>query len=80
MAETTVPEADGTVPSTAPGIDAAREVIAGSCPECGEEALARYQVLSEGGWFLVEKCRACLHSLRRKPWHTLGYVTREGIG
>jgi vanillate/4-hydroxybenzoate decarboxylase subunit D len=53
------------VSSQAPGIDAFREPIDGSCPNCGESGLARYQVLAEGGWFEVVKCQNCLHSIER---------------
>jgi len=52
----------------------AREPVAGVCPECGAEDLRRYPVLSEGGWFLVVKCQACLCSLSREPWRRLGHV------
>jgi hypothetical protein len=52
----------------------AREHVAGGCPECGVEAIERYPVLSEGGWFMVVKCSRCLHSLSRDKWHRLGNV------
>ena len=48
-----------------------REVVPGTCPECGGGALARYPVLSEGGWFLVVKCQACLATCEREPWRRL---------
>ena len=51
--------------SQAPGIDASREPVYGSCPNCGESGLARYQVLAEGGWFEVVKCQSCLHTVER---------------
>jgi uncharacterized Zn finger protein len=51
-----------------------REAVGGACPECGAEALARYPVLSERGWFLVVKCQDCLHSVSREKWHRLGHV------
>jgi hypothetical protein len=54
-----------------------RTPVPGACPQCGEEDLAEYPVLSTGGWFLVVKCQRCLASLRRVPWHRLGYVDRE---
>lgn len=59
-----------------------REAVAGQCSECGAEALKRYPVLSEGGWFIAVKCQACLHSNSREKWHRLGYVqlTTDGIG
>ncbi len=53
----------------------AREPIEGACESCGAEALARYPVLSEGGWFMVVKCQQCLASASREPWTRLGYVT-----
>ncbi|MGR8918514.1 MAG: hypothetical protein ACU85V_02755 [Gammaproteobacteria bacterium] len=51
-----------------------REAVAGECPACGAAALARYPVLSEGGWFMAVKCQQCLHSVSREKWHRLGYV------
>jgi hypothetical protein len=42
-----------------------RTPVAGECPECSEPRLDAYPVLSEGGWFNVVKCRACLHSVER---------------
>lgn len=52
-----------------------RESVAGACDECGTDALMRYPVLSEGGWFMVVKCQHCLHSQSREKWTRLGYVT-----
>lgn len=52
----------------------AREAVSGDCPECGAQALQRYPVLSEGGWFMAVKCQACLYSVSREPWHRLGPV------
>ncbi len=52
-----------------------RETVAGRCVECGAEALKRYPVLSEGGWFVVVKCQVCLHSLSREKWTRLGHVS-----
>jgi transposase-like protein len=52
----------------------AKEKVAGSCPECGAESLARYPVLSEGGWFQVVKCQNCLHSMSRERWSRLGDI------
>ena len=52
----------------------AREPVPGKCPECGAEALQRYPVLSEGGWFMAVKCQECLCSASREPWHRLGPV------
>ena len=52
----------------------ARETVAGHCGECGAEALMRYPVLSERGWFIVVKCQQCLHSASREKWARLGHV------
>jgi transposase-like protein len=52
----------------------AKEKVEGSCPECGAESLARYPVLSEGGWFQVVKCQSCLHSVSRERWSRLGDI------
>ena len=52
-----------------------REAVDGACEECGAEALKRYPVLSEGGWFMVVKCQSCLHSQTREKWTRLGHVT-----
>lgn len=52
----------------------AREAVAGTCPACGADTLQRYPVLSEGGWYQVVKCAACLHSVSREKWHRLGHV------
>jgi vanillate/4-hydroxybenzoate decarboxylase subunit D len=49
-----------------------REPVDGDCPSCGAADLRRYPVLSEGGWFQVVKCQACLTSVSREPWHRLG--------
>lgn len=57
-----------------------REDLPGECPGCGTSDLKRYPVLSEGGWFLVEKCQVCLRSVSRQPWQRLGYVTRMEVG
>jgi len=43
-----------------------REPVAGACPACGAAALARYPVLSEGGWWDVVKCQDCLTSVERR--------------
>lgn len=52
-----------------------KETVPGSCPECRSERLARYPVLTEGGWWLVTKCQDCLASVERKRWHLLGYLS-----
>ena len=51
-----------------------KEAVAGACDACGAERLARYPVLSEGGWFLVVKCQSCLHSQKREKWNRLGHI------
>ena len=51
-----------------------REAVEGSCSACGDQSLARYPVLSEGGWFMVVKCAKCLHSESRERWHRLGHI------
>lgn len=61
-------------PST-PEVHAPREAVDGACPECGARALQRYRVLSEGGWWNVVKCGACLHSVSRQPGPLLGPLT-----
>ena len=52
-----------------------REVVSGKCDMCDAEQLMRYPVLSEGGWYMVVKCQACLHSQSREKWTRLGYVS-----
>lgn len=54
-----------------------RQLVPGSCPECGAFQLAEYPVLSTGGWFVVVKCQVCLASLQRTKWNRLGYVDRD---
>ena len=63
--------------SDQPGMVVPREQVPGDCAECGAGALMRYPVLSEGGWFNVVKCQACLASAAREPWSPLGYVDRS---
>ena len=53
-------------------VECPRIRVDGACPECGRQSLARYRVMSEGGWWLVTKCQFCLHSLRREPGPLLG--------
>lgn len=48
-----------------PTVTVVRADVDGTCPECGAAALKAYQVLSEGGWFNVVKCQACLASVAR---------------
>ncbi len=52
-----------------------REAVDGSCAECSAEELMRYPVLSEGGWYMVIKCQACLYSQHREKWTRLGHVS-----
>ena len=49
----------------------------GQCPHCEADELARYEVLSEGGWFNVLKCRNCLVSLERAPGGLYGSLERD---
>ena len=64
-----------------PTTSVVREQVPGSCPQCGAAELQRYPVLSDGGWFTVVKCQACLCSLERVPWRRLGWVDlpEEGL-
>ncbi len=60
--------------TTSPPLHLEREEVEGSCPRCGAEALRRYPVNSEGGWFIVVKCQECLLSVNRERWNLLGPV------
>jgi hypothetical protein len=60
---------------TTPEVYARREAQEGQCPECGAAQLQKYRVLSEGGWWDVVKCSACLHSLERRPGPLFGVLT-----
>ena len=51
-----------------------RQPVAGTCPHCGAEELRAYPVNSEGGWFDVVKCQACLHSVSRARGPLLGPI------
>jgi hypothetical protein len=64
----------------AEGIPSRRIPVKGDCNGCGSGKLEAYEVLSEGGWFRVVKCQACLMSAERIPWAPLGHVTRYGVG
>ena len=57
-----------------PTVAVTKERVEGSCPECGADSLAKYPVLSEGGWFQVVKCQNCLHSVSRERWSRLGDI------
>jgi len=63
----------------AKGVAVERRFEQGCCPACGGTSLARYEVLSEGGWFRVLKCQTCLGSLERTPWTRLGYIDRSDV-
>jgi hypothetical protein len=56
-----------------------RRAVEGACPECGAEALAEYRVLSDGGWFDVRKCQACLASVSREPAPRFGSYVPLGL-
>lgn len=49
-----------------------------ACPECDAADIRRYPVLSEGGWWSVDKCQRCLASLRREPAPQLGSLVPLG--
>ena len=61
-----------------PHVHAQRESVDGNCPECSSPALARYRVMSEGGWWNVVKCQQCLHSLSRERAPLLGSLRPLG--
>ena len=58
---------------------AARERAEGTCPACGAARLADYRVLSEGGWWDVRKCQACLHSVSRQVAPAFGSYRPLGL-
>lgn len=62
-----------------PHLAARREPVQGTCPECGAAQLADYRVLSEGGWWRVRKCQACLHSVSREPAPPFGSYRPLGL-
>lgn len=64
-------------PST-PTVHSPRTAVPGFCPECGAQALASYRVMSEGGWWNVTKCQACLASVKREPGPIFGAFTPLG--
>lgn len=57
-----------------------RQPVPGACPACGAQDLAAYRVLSDGGWWDVEKCQSCLYSVRRVPAPALGSFRPLGSG
>jgi hypothetical protein len=60
-------------------LDATREPVEGTCPECGSDDLADYRVLSEGGWWDVRKCQTCLHSISRRRAPAFGSYRPLGL-
>ena len=61
-------------------LEAERRPVPGACPSCGADgALAEYRVLSEGGWFDVRKCQACLESVSREQAPPFGSYTPLGV-
>ena len=58
-----------------PTVSVEREPVSGSCPQCGEDDLARYPVISEKGWEIVTKCQSCLASIERVAGNRLGPIT-----
>ncbi|HVW18444.1 MAG TPA: hypothetical protein VHB30_09360 [Solirubrobacteraceae bacterium] len=53
-------------------LHARRTPAEATCPQCGSADVADYRVLSDGGWWDVRKCQACLHSLSRTPGPMFG--------
>ena len=49
--------------------------VSGQCPECGSSNIKAYPVLSEGGWWKVQKCQDCLCSVERERWGLFGSMT-----
>jgi hypothetical protein len=62
-----------------PHLFAERRKVEGVCPECGAGQLAEYRVLSDGGWFDVRKCQACLASVSREPAPPFGSYVPLGL-
>ena len=56
------------------------------CPKCLSQDVSQYRVLSEGGWWLVEKCQDCLASISRTAaplfgtYKPLGYTQEITFG
>ena len=51
----------------------------GACSACGNQELAAYRVLGEGGWWDVVKCQTCLTSVSRERAPRLGSLTPLGL-
>jgi vanillate/4-hydroxybenzoate decarboxylase subunit D len=58
-----------------PFLTVERTPVDGTCPECGRDELARYPVLTEGGWWDVTKCQACLARVEARRGNRLGTLT-----
>lgn len=61
-------------------LKAPRHQASGHCGECGSQALARYRVLSEGGFWNVVKCQDCLASISRERGPLFGSYTPFSFG
>jgi hypothetical protein len=62
-----------------PTLRVTRQPAEGTCPECGAAELADYRVLSEGGWWDVRKCQACLASTKRERGPLFGSYVPLGL-
>lgn len=58
----------------APGLHLKRVAVDGRCQACGASDLRKYPVNTEGGWFEVVKCQACLASQSREALPRLGAI------
>lgn len=47
------------------------------CTSCGSKDVRAYPVLSEGGWWNVHKCQACLTSIHRERGNFFGGLELE---
>lgn len=61
-----------------PTVSVEKHNVDGACPACGREELKAYPVLSEGGWFDVIKCQACLETVEKHEGNRLGSVRLDG--
>jgi hypothetical protein len=64
-------------PATAT-VEVPRVTVPGNCSACGANELAAYRVMSEGGWWNVVKCQACLTALSRERGPLFGAFTPLG--